>query len=249
MIRVLIVDDEPLAREGLRTLLRREPDIEVVGMCETGLEAITRIGELDPDLVLLDVQMPEFDGFEVIEHLGAEHMPPVVFITAYEQHAIRAFEVHALDYVLKPFREERLLAAIRHARRRIRGQRPDPLAGAAEAFRASGAAPPVTWLSVSRNGVHHLVKADTVDYFTADGNYVRVHVGTSQYLVRSTLTALAARLDRAQFARIHRSTIVNLQRVREIQPWFGGDCIALLHDGQKLKVSRTLRENVMRPLF
>ena len=266
-IRTLLVDDEPLAREGMRMHLAAEPDVEVVGEAADGVQAVDAIHALRPDLVFLDVQMPEVDGLQVVERVGAAAMPAVVFVTAYHQHAVRAFELHAVDYLLKPVGEERLRGALARARLRLAGQGQQALAARLEAlledFRtlrarveggdAHGEAAPArtfaTWISVTGRTSTQLVRVEDVDWFEAEGNYVRLHVGTANHLIRSTLRGMADQLDPATFIRIHRSTIVNVSRIREIQPWFGGDYIALLRDGRQLRVSRSYREQLLRPVL
>ena len=266
-IRTLIVDDEPLAREGMRMHLASEPDVEVVGEAADGVQAAESIRSLGPDLVFLDVQMPEVDGLQVVERVGAARMPAVIFVTAYHQHAVRAFELHAVDYLLKPVKEDRLRSALARARLRLASRSEDVLAARLEALlddfkqlraRIDGgeAAPEggtvqkfAAWISVSGRTSTQLVRVEDVDWFEAEGNYVRLHVGTTSHLIRSTLRGMADQLDPATFIRIHRSTIVNVNRIREIQPWFGGDYIALLHDGRQLRVSRSYRDQLLRPVF
>jgi two-component system LytT family response regulator len=265
-VRTLLVDDEPLAREGMRMLLAAEPDIEIIGEAADGVQAADAIHALRPDLVFLDVQMPEVDGLQVVERVGAAHMPAVIFVTAYHQHAVRAFELHAVDYLLKPVRDERLRSALARARLRLASRDENVLAARLEAllsdFRAlrarveagdAGEASPArkfaAWISVAGRNSTQLVRVEDVDWFEAEGNYVRLHVGTTNHLIRSTLRGMADQLDPATFIRIHRSTIVNVNRIREIQPWFGGDYIALLHDGRQLRVSRSYRDQLLRPVF
>ena len=264
-LRTLIVDDEPLARDGIRMHLSREPDVEIVGEAADGVQAVEAIRALRPDLVFLDVQMPEVDGLQVVERIGAARMPPVIFATAYHQHAVRAFELHAVDYLLKPVTEERIRAALNRARLRLATRSEEELTVRLEALlddlrslraQAAGAPEPApapkryaTWISVASRNSTQLVRVEDVDWFEAEGNYVRLHVGKVTHLIRSTLRAMGEQLDPATFIRIHRSTIVNVNRIREIQPWFGGDYIALLHDGRQLRVSRSHREQLLRPVF
>ena len=270
-LRVLIADDEPLARDCIRLALASEPDVDVVAECCDGDEAVEAIGRLAPDLVFLDVQMPGLDGFGVIERIGAERMPPVVFVTAYDQHALRAFALHATDYVLKPFDDHRFHETLRHARRQLRLARESALGRRLAALMhdytaladagpdgARGPVPPattpvppagyVTRVLVRHGARSYFVATEDVDWFESAGNYVRVHTGERTELLRATLASLARQLDPAKFARIHRGTIVNLSRVREVHPWFGGDYVATLTDGRELRVSRTYREGLLRPL-
>jgi two-component system LytT family response regulator len=264
-MRTLIVDDEPLARDGIRMHLAREADVEIVGEAADGVQAVEAIRALRPDLVFLDVQMPEVDGLEVVERIGAARMPAVIFATAYHQHAVRAFELHAVDYLLKPVTEERIRNAMTRARLRLATRGEEELTTRLEALledlrvlraRADdpGEAPAApkkyaAWISVAGRTSTQLVRVEDVDWFEAEGNYVRLHVGKVTHLIRSTLRAMGDQLDPAMFIRIHRSTIVNVNRIREIQPWFGGDYIALLHDGRQLRVSRSHREQLLRPVF
>jgi two-component system LytT family response regulator len=264
-IRTLIVDDEPLARDGIRMHLAREADVEVVGEAADGVQAVEAIRALRPDLVFLDVQMPEVDGLQVVERIGAARMPAVIFATAYHQHAVRAFELHAVDYLLKPVTEERIRNAMTRARLRLATRGEEELTARLEALledlrtlraRVDGGTEPyaapkkyAAWISVAGRTSTQLVRVEDVDWFEAEGNYVRLHVGKVTHLIRSTLRAMGDQLDPAMFIRIHRSTIVNVNRIREIQPWFGGDYIALLHDGRQLRVSRSHREQLLRPVF
>jgi two-component system LytT family response regulator len=266
-IRTLLVDDEPLAREGMRLHLACEPDVEVIGEAADGVQAVEAIRTLRPDLVFLDVQMPEVDGLQVVERIGAAAMPAVIFVTAYHQHAVRAFELHAVDYLLKPVGEQRLRSALARARLRLAHHGEEALAARLEAlledFRllrarmergegadgGGGSRKFAAWISVAGRNSTQLVRVDDVDWFEAEGNYVRLHVGTVSHLIRSTLRGMADQLDPSTFIRIHRSTIVNVNRIREIQPWFGGDYIALLHDGRQLRVSRSYRDHLLRPVF
>jgi len=266
-MRVLIVDDEPLARDRLARLLGEEPGVEVVGECANGREAVEAVRAESPDIVFLDVQMPELDGFGALAELGAARMPTVVFVSAYDQYAIRAFEVHALDYLLKPFDPDRFREAFRRAREQVvlrsavreSGRLASLLAQLAEDHRlpasvgtaggasAAPAAPPapraryLERMMVKSDGRIYFVKVAEVDWIEAAGNYVRVHVGRVAHLVRETMSAVESSLDPSLFARIHRGTIVNLDRIKEMQPWFGGDQIVILKDGQKLKLSRSYR--------
>ena len=253
-LRVLIVDDEPLARDNVRLALG--PDVTVVGECGDGEAAVAAIEALRPDLVLLDVQMPGLDGFGVIEAVGPERMPAVVFVTAYDAHALRAFEVHALDYLLKPFDDARLHDALARARRSAaedaggEDSLEQRLAALVEQMARRGG-PFGDCLSrfVVRHGDRaSLVRASDVEWIEADGNYVVLHARGATHRLRVSLRTLAEQLDPKQFARIHKSTIVNLDRVRELQPWFGGDYVAILHDGRQLRVSRSFAAGVLRPL-
>ncbi len=250
--RILIVDDEPLARDCVRVVLERLPQVEVAGECADGQSAIDAIRRLQPDLVLLDVQMPGEDGFGVIEAIGRDAMPAVVFITAYDAHAIRAFEIHALDYVLKPFDDTRLQDAVLHAIACLHTPASDALARQLAALldaRAPRANPAARRVTIREQDRIRYVAIDDVDWFEAEGNYVRLHMGRASEVIRSTLAALERQLDPSRFARIHRSTIVNLDRITEVQPWTGGDYIAILSDGRSLRVSRSHREALLKPIL
>jgi two-component system LytT family response regulator len=242
-LRAAVVDDETLARQRIRHLLRRSDDIEVVAECANGLEAVKAIEDLKPDLVFLDIQMPELDGFGVVEAIGPEAMPPTLFITAFDQHALKAFEVHALDYLLKPFSPERFHQALQRARRwcqpQAEGKGPD-LDALLAGLRKER--PWVDRLLVKQGERHMLVRTAGIQWIEAEDNYVRLHVEGTSHLLRQTMAGLLARLDPAQFRRIHRSAIVNLDCIREFQPWSGGDHLVIMKDGTKLTLSRTFRE-------
>ncbi|OQA37773.1 MAG: Transcriptional regulatory protein YehT [Acidobacteria bacterium ADurb.Bin340] len=242
LLRALIVDDEDLARQRIRHLLQKEPDVEIVGECAHGVEAVRAIESLSPDLVFLDIQMPELDGFGVIEAVGADRMPATLFVTAFDQHALRAFEVHALDYLLKPFDPERFRAALDRARRWCAtGGRPD-LEGLLEGVRRER--PWLDRILVRQGDRHVLLRCSQIQWIEAEDNYVRLHVEGTSHLLRQTLTGLLQRLDPAQFRRIHRSAIVNLDFIRELQPWTSGDHLVLMRDGTKLTLSRTFRDQM-----
>ena len=261
-LRVLVVDDEPLARSGIADLVGRDNELTVVKQCGDGRSAVEAIRTLSPDLVLLDIQMPEMDGFEVIERVGAERMPPVIFITAYDQFALRAFEVHALDYLLKPFDDDRFLAALARTKRAIRdnevGQLSQRLLGLLEAAgnqRAPSAGiapapgqPYLTRLVVKNAGKVTFVRVDEIDWIEAADYYVRLHVARKSHLLRETMSALEEQLDPARFFRVHRSAIVNLDRLVEIQPYFHGEHVLVLQDGSKLKLSRSRKEKLEQVL-
>jgi len=242
-LRALVVDDEPLARQRIRHLLRRATDVEVIQECANGLEAVKGIEELSPDLVFLDIQMPELDGFGVVEAVGADRMPPTLFVTAYDQHALRAFEVHALDYLLKPYSVERFHQALTRARRWCVPQQEEKapnLEALIDGLRQER--PWVDRLLVRQGDRHILVRTAAIQWIEAEDNYVRLHVEGTSHLLRQTMTGVLARLDPAQFRRIHRSAIVNLDCIKEFQPWSGGDHLVIMRDGTKLTLSRTFRE-------
>ena len=243
MIRVLIVDDEPIARRGIRQRLRGEADLEIIGEYGDGAAAIEAITELAPDLVFLDIQMPEVGGFDVVEAIGVARMPAVIFVTAYDEHALRAFDVHAVDYVLKPIDRHRFRTAVERARRRLAdapGQL-DRRIAAALGDLGRPAQPHAKRLAIKGDGRVILVDVDEVDRLEAAGNYVEVHSGARHHLLRETMASLEARLDPARFVRVSRSSIVNAERVRELQPMFNGDFVVVLRDGTKVAGSRRYR--------
>jgi two-component system, LytTR family, response regulator len=245
-VRVLVADDEPLARERLRTLLAREDWVEVVGECPDGTHAIDAIGRLQPDLVFLDVQMPGASGFEVIDAVGPAHMPLVVFVTAYDQYALRAFDVHALDYLLKPFDRDRFQEALLRARqqleRRPSGDLERRLLELVQDLKPS--AHRLERFVIKSGGRVFFVRADEIDWIEAAGNYVKLHVGGEAHLFRETMNALESQLDADIFFRIHRSHIVNIERVKELQPWFNGEYVVFLRSGTRLTLSRGYREKL-----
>ena len=241
-IRALIVEDEPLMRERLRGLLADEPDVAVAGECASGPEAVTALAADRPDLVFLDVQMPGLNGFEVIEAVGVERMPATVFVTAYDRYALKAFEVHALDYLLKPFNRQRFRQALGRARARLRQGEAAAMHGLLRALLADlEAARGPRRLVVKSDSRIALVKPEDVDWVEAAGNYVRLHVGKDEHLLRCTMEAAEAQLPAGKFVRIHRSSIVNIDRVRALEPAFHGDYVVQLQDGTELPLSRTYR--------
>ena len=241
MIRVAIVDDEPMARRIVRRHLRDEADVEIVGECGNGDDAVALINQTSPDLVFLDVQMPGMSGFDVLTAIPPDRVPAVVFVTAYEQHALKAFERHALDYLLKPFDRKRLLDALAHVRSQLARRAPGGTVGEltellAE-FRSKKRS--LTRLSVRTDDRVVIVPLQTVTLFESHGNYVRIHAGGRTHLYRETLEHLESRLDPDAFVRIHRSYIVPLGEIRELQRWFHRGFLVVLRDGRKLKVGRS----------
>jgi len=240
---VLIVDDEPIARRGVRLQLKGEPEFEIIGECANGMEAVAAIQAKAPDLVFLDVQMPEMDGFEVIEAIGVERMPRVIFVTAYDQYTLRAFEVHALDYLLKPFDRERFLKALNYARSSLdRGEFNRQLIRLLDDRLA--ARKPLERLVIKSGGRIYFLNVEEVDWIEAADNYVELHVGRESHLLRETISGLAARLDPARFLRIRHSTIVNLERVKELRPLFRCEYMIILQDGTELTSSRRYRKSL-----
>src|SRR5713226_9335661 len=244
-IRILLVDDEPLARERLRRFLEKEAEVEVVGECANGREAVSAIKRHSPELVFLDVQMPELDGFGVLAELKDEPMPAIIFVTAYDQYALRAFEVHALDYLLKPFDRERFEKALARAKRQIR--RPDDELHERLLALLEDLKPGQKYLErlvIKSGGRIFFLRAEEIDWIEASGNYVRLHAGKESHLLRDTMHGIEGRLDPARFVRVHRSTIVNLDRIKELHPWFRGDHVIVLRDGTRLTLSRGCREKL-----
>jgi two-component system LytT family response regulator len=248
VIRTLIVDDEPLARDALRILLGREHDIEIVGEAGSGDDAVAAILHHQPDLVLLDVQMPGCDGFQVLERVAEQYLPEVIFVTAFERHAVRAFDVHALDYLLKPVEEARLAQALRRARAALEQgmERDSPERLTALLDVRSGAFDHGERRFVARERGHFvLVRTGEVQWIRSARNYVELHTARGMFLVRGTLGALERELNPFRFARIHRTVIVDLDRIRAITPNAYGDFEVLLDGGVKLPMSRTYRERVL----
>jgi two-component system, LytTR family, response regulator len=254
MIRTLIVDDEPLARERLRTLLQPEPDIQIIGECADGRQAVISMTEQAPDLVFLDIQMPGLDGMGVLQAMTDRPLPVVVFVTAYDQYALQAFDVHALDYLLKPFTARRFQKALERARAAVirdqatGGEAPveqrlinllDDLGGERRYSKR---------IVVKSSGRIHFVKVDEIDWVEAEGNYVRLHVGAHSHLLRETMKGMEAALDPERFIRIHRSTIVNTERIKELQPWFNGEYVVVLRNGTRLPLSRGYRDKLQERL-
>jgi len=242
-VRVLIADDEPLARERIRTLLQDEPGLEIMPECSNGTEALTAIRRLAPDLVFLDVQMPELSGFEVLELVDAAKMPVIVFVTAYDHYALKAFEACALDYLLKPFDRERFSRTLARARaeldRRESGRvNQHVLKLLHEIHRGTKH---LEKLIVRDRGRVIFLRSDEIDWIEAAGNYVRLHRGKEQFLYRETMANLESKLNPQRFVRVHRSTIVNIERIKELLPWFRGDYTIVLCDDQKLTLSRNYR--------
>jgi two-component system LytT family response regulator len=249
-IRTLIVDDEPLAREGIRLHLDAQPDVEIVGEARDGEEAVEMITALRPDLVFLDVQMPGVDGFGVVEAVGVDAMPSVIFITAYDQFALRAFDAHAVDYLLKPFDAERLHTAVDSARNAIRGKRRNEVEERLVALLGElrGKGQFLERIVVRSGGRILILRIEDVEWLEAASNYVRIHAGGREYLLRETMTNLETKLDPAHFVRIHRSTIVRLDRIKELEPLFQGDYVLILEDGTRLTSSRGYRDRLQELL-
>jgi two-component system LytT family response regulator len=248
-IRVAIVDDEPLARRRIRNLLAESPDVDIVAECANGkdaIDAIESLGASPPDLLFLDIQMPEVDGFDVLQTIGVGRVPAVIFVTAYDQFALRAFEAHALDYLLKPFDDERFGAALEYARERIgqrqRGDRDRRLQALLENVRGDQGY--LRRLVVPSGHRSIFVRTEHIDWIEAERQYVRLHVAGRAYMLRENLTRIASALDPATFCRIHRSTIVNVERIQSVESLLHGEYQVVLHDGTKLTSGRSYRQSV-----
>ncbi len=229
-MKVVIVDDEPLARTAIRLLVQEDPELTVAGEC-SGVDAAELIGRVKPDILFLDIQMPEVDGFDVLERIGLSAVPAIVFVTAYDQYALRAFEVHALDYLVKPFDDRRFFAALLRAKDLAR--KPRIL--------------PSRFVVRSREKIV-FIKASEIDWIEAADYYVSIHAGGRSHLLRKTMAEIESELDPERFVRVHRSAIVNLDRVKEMHPLFRGDSVLVLQDGTKLRLSRARREEFERRL-
>jgi two-component system LytT family response regulator len=245
-IRTLIVDDEAPARARLRQFLKEETDFETVGECANGRQAVAAIQEQRPDLVFLDVQMPRLNGLEVCRALGDGPLPLVIFVTAYDRYALPAFEVHAIDYLLKPFDQERFRKSLHHAREQIlRGQTQplnERLLALLQDFR--NGPQKLERLAFKSEGRVIFVRLADIDWIEAEGNYARLHVGAASHLLRETMNSLEGQLASDKFLRISRSVIVNLDRIKEVQPLFYGDSVVILRDGTKLNLTRNYREKL-----
>ncbi len=243
LLRALIVDDEPLARDGMRLMLRAMPDIDIVGEAGDGVAAVRAIATLRPDVVLLDIQMPGMSGFDVVKQIAVEHLPLIVFVTAYDEHALKAFDVHAFDYLLKPLNRERLAEAITRVRADLARGAPDRdrVLDLVQGTRLSRA----VRFTVRDRDRYVLVRASDIDWVEAAANYVRLNTRGRGFMLRMTLAEMERRLDPAEFIRIHRSTIVNTSRIKEIRPDAHGDYDIVLADGRTLKMSRSYRERVL----
>ena len=250
-IRTLIVDDEPVARRGIRLELRGETDIDIIGECSDGREAVSAVREQTPDLVFLDVQMPGLDGFGVIQEIGFEQMPAVIFVTAYDQYALRAFDVHAVDYLLKPIDSERFREALRRVRLQIQNQTLGSLTQQLKALLQYNAQQKgtekqklVERFVVRSAGRIAFLNVEEIDWIESDGNYVRLHAGRETHFLRETMNGMEGKLDAGRFLRIRRSTLVNIERVKELRPLFGGEYVMTLRDGTRLTTSRRYRKNL-----
>jgi two-component system LytT family response regulator len=249
-IRAVIADDEALARKFIRRMLKDDSDVEIVGECGNGKETVAMIRKQNPDLVFLDVQMPEMDGFAVLESIGVERLPEIIFATAYEQYAIRAFELHALDYLLKPFDQARFKDAIRHAKERFRSERQNEgrmqISALLESIKNKSQY--LDRLMIKASGRITFLSTDEINWIEADDKYVHLHTGKISPMVRQTLSAMETQLDPRKFRRIHRCAIVNVERIKELQPLFSGEHSILLQDGTKLTLSRNYKDKLFQLL-
>lgn len=245
-IRTLIIDDEPLARDKIRILLAKDPEIEIVGEAANGHEAVEMIKRDSPDLVFLDIQMPVLDGFGVLQKVGADRVPGVVFVTAYDQYALQAFEVHALDYLLKPFAQKRFSETVQRAKDQLR-RRPDGAVAQQILSLLNGLGSAHRYLErlvIKSNGRVFFLKVDDVDWIEAAGNYLNIHIGSQAHLLRETMNNIETQLEPRKFVRIHRSTMVNIERIKELSPMFHGDYAVTLMNGTRLTLSRSYREKL-----
>jgi two-component system LytT family response regulator len=249
-IKALIVDDELLARKFIRRMLKQDPDFEIAGESGNGKEAVEMIRAQKPDVVFLDVQMPEMDGFGVLEAVGLGQLPDIVFTTAYESYAIRAFELHALDYLLKPFDQQRFRDAIKYAKERVhsRQQEDGRLQIGALLERINSKQAYLDRLIIRADGRITFLNTREIDWIEADDKYVHLHTGTGARMVRQTLTAMEAQLDPVKFVRVHRSTMVNVDRIKELQPLFNGEYSVLMDDKTKLTLSRKYKDKLFQLL-
>lgn len=247
-MKVLLVDDEPLVRQGLRFFLAKEKDAEIVGECENGLQAIEAIRSLEPDLVFLDVQMPELDGFEVIENLADIKLPLVIFVTAYDKYAVKAFEINAVDYLLKPFDQERFEETLRRVRLHLHPDRNENVSEHIKKLLMNIEPNPkrLERIVVKSSGRIFFQPVESISYITSADNYICLHVERKEYLVRKTMQEIENRLDPHKFLRIRQSTIVNIEHIAEINPYGNGEFIFKLTDGARLISSRYYRQKLVQ---
>lgn len=243
-VRTIVVDDEPLACKRLAKLLKEDDEIEVVEICANGQEAIEQINEQSPDLIFLDIQMPEINGFEVLQNIEPEKVPIVIFVTAYDEYALQAFEVHALDYLMKPFNKERFRDSLKRAKTTILndntemiGEKIENLLNYLEPEEES-----LKRILIKTSNRYFFLKTVDIDWIESAGNYVRIHSGNSNYLIRETMINMEKKLDSEQFFRIHRSTIINVDKVKELEQWFHGDYQVIMYNDEKLTMSRNYKE-------
>jgi len=241
-VRVLIIEDEGLAADAVRKLLERDPEVHVAGTARDGVTAVSLIRSLRPDIVLLDVQIPELDGFAVINEIGLPNMPVIIFVTAYDRYTLQAFEVHAADYLLKPFDEERFFSALDWAKKELRLRGNGRSTGPGR--RDGESSNPFRRLPVKSSGRILFIDVESIEYLEAAGNYVVLHAGGREYRTRETMNALEERLARVEFVRIHRSAIVNRKRIHELRPWITGEYIVVMTNGKELTLTRSYRDRL-----
>jgi two-component system, LytTR family, response regulator len=245
-IKALIVDDESLARKFIRRMLKEDPEVEIVGECANGKDAVTEIRKQEPDLVFLDVRLPEMDGLSVLETIGLQRLPGIIFTTAFEQYAIRAFELHALDYLLKPFDQARFSEAMRHAKERFHYKQLDDgrlqIGALFENVRRQTKY--MDRLIIKADGRFTFLKSGDISWIEADDKYVHLHTGKIAHMVRQPLSALETQLDPVKFSRVHRSAVVNIERIKELRPTFGGEHVIVMEDGTKLTLSRKYKNKL-----
>ncbi|MFA6469964.1 MAG: LytTR family DNA-binding domain-containing protein [Bacteroidota bacterium] len=249
MIRAIIVDDEPLAREKVQLFAKDETDIDIVGVCSNGHEAVASYQKNKPDLLFLDIQMPEINGFDVLKSITTHPLPGIIFITAFDEFALRAFEFHALDYLLKPYDRERFHKAVEHARGSLLSRTQSEVAteqikALLESVKNTPAS--LDRLIVKTNGRIIFLRMEEIDWMEAAGNYVKLHVGSESHLVRETMNKLEVQLNPRKFLRIHRSTIINIEKIKELQPYFNGEYKVILQNNTQVILSRGFRENFAR---
>lgn len=248
-MRVLIVDDERIARNRLRALLEMEPGVEIAGECSNGRDAIDALEREQIDVVFIDIQMPGADGIRVIRSLPPERIPLVVFVTAYDKYALEAFELRAFDYLLKPFDNDRFQRTVANLRTELSRSRPSELQKLSTLIETLEPRPKQERIAIRNKGHVTFLRTETVDWIEAADNYVCLHCGAITHVMRETMNALESKLDPGRFVRIHRSTIVNADRIRELQPWFRGDYRVILQDGTALTLSRSYRQAVEERLL
>lgn len=249
-IRVVVADDELLARKFIRRMLKQDPEVEIVAECGNGTEAVAVIRKEKPDLVFLDVQMPEMDGFAVLDAVKLDHLPEIIFTTAYESYAIRAFELHALDYLLKPFDQVRFKAALKYAKERFHSHEQEDkrlqIGTLLESIRAQQQY--LDRVIIRADGRITFLQTREIDWLEADDKYVHLHTGKGTRMVRQTLSAMESQLDPKKFLRVHRSTMVNVDRIKELQPLFNGEHSLILEDGTRLTLSRKYKDKLFELL-
>jgi two-component system, LytTR family, response regulator len=265
-IRTLIIDDEPLAREGIRLLLQRDPEIEITGECSDGKAALKAIKNNIVDLLFLDIQMPEMNGFEVLKNIRSDEFPAIIFVTAYDKYALEAFKYHALDYLLKPFNDEQFYKSLSNAKEYIHlkkykqlsksiltlikdyDEHKNPVENKIPVEPEGQKSPYLNRIPISIAGHIHVIKVNEIDWIEAADYYAKLHVGNKTHLLRETMINLEVKLDPSKFIRIHRSTIVNIDRITELEPYFNGEYYVILNSGQKLKLSRSYKSKLKKSI-